>query len=134
MNDIRPTKFADSKDSETFLRQIAQAINNIERLLSVLPIYFGGYDPNGIIKAPVGALYMRVGPQSRNTQETTPKLYIKTLDGNTGWLSLLFTGSEATTDVDANRGSLYLKIPETGNAELYLKQSDDATPTGWKTL
>ncbi|MDQ5884135.1 MAG: hypothetical protein QG556_473 [Pseudomonadota bacterium] len=134
MNGFEVTKFADSKDSDTFLRQIAQAVNNIERNLSLLPVYYGGYDPNGQIDAELGSIYIRTGAQSKNTQMTTPKLYMKTQVGKNGWLALIYTGSQGFTSISANQGSLYVHIPETGNAELYYKQSNDATANGWKTL
>jgi hypothetical protein len=134
MNGFEVTKFADSKDSDTFLQQIAQAVNNIERNLSLLPVYFGSYDPTGQIDAELGSIYIRTGAQSKNTQMTTPKLYIKTRLGKIGWLALIYTGAELSTTISANQGAIHVYIPETGNAELYYKQSADATSTGWKVL
>lgn len=134
MNGVSVTKFADSSKTEVFLHQIAQAVNNIERQLSALPIYFGNTDPNGVLNADIGSIYCRLGLQGKNEQETTPKFYLKTKSGVKGWLALIYTGSEASSAVNASQTSLYFYLPETGNAELYYKQSDDATPTGWKTL
>jgi len=137
MNNIAVTAFSTTNDPLIIAKQVAEAVNKIERELQKLPVFFGVLDPNGLITGDAGALYLRVSQQGQNQAVATPHIYLKTKDGsNDGWLSLLFLGSQTQTEISAFRGSLYLKIPDelTSSASLYLKTSDDATPTGWTSL
>ena len=137
MNGIIATRFGNTDDPIKMAKQLAESVNKIERLLQQLPIYFGENDPNGLINGQSGALYIRNGLQGLNTEVAKPQIYIKTIDGgNSGWLSLLFLGSQDQANVSAARGSLYLKVPQqlTSSAVLYLKSSNDSTPIGWTAL
>lgn len=137
MNGITITKFGDSADPVRMAKQLAQAVNRIEQVLQNMPFFFGTFDPNGIVTAQTGSVFIRSGAQGENSVVATPKIYLKTTnDGSGGWLALLYTGTQVQTDVTANRGSLYLKVPSelTGTAVLYLKQTADATATGWTVL
>ncbi len=135
MRTISTTKFNPASDTKELLKRMAESINRVEKTLGLLPISFGDFDPNGQVVARSGAIHIRTGSQGVNQGTAIPKLYIKTTEGGSdGWLSLVFIGTQASTEVSANRGSLYIKVPESGTANIYFKQTDDATPTGWASL
>ncbi|MDX1902094.1 MAG: hypothetical protein SFW66_08880 [Gammaproteobacteria bacterium] len=137
MNGITVTRFENTDDSKKMAKQIAESVNKIERILQNTPIYFGTSDPNGNVVGQSGSLYIRTGDQGYNQEIGKAFLYIKTIDGtNTGWLSLLFLGAQNQNSVTASRGSLYIKIPTdlASSANIYLKQSNDSTPSGWSVL
>lgn len=137
MNGIVVTRFGHPDDPIQMAKQLAEAVNKLERLFQNIPIYFGESDPNGQLVGQPGSLYIRTGAQGLNSVVATPHLYIKTSgDGTSNWLSLLFLGAQAQTEVSAFRGSLYLKIPTelTTSAAIYLKTADDAAKTGWAAL
>lgn len=137
MNGIQVTRFADFSNSVNMAKQLADAVNRIEKLLQAVPLYFGTGDPNGVVSALAGAVYVRTGDQGVNPVITTPKLYLKVVnEGSSGWLALLYTGTQAQTDVTADRGSLYIKVPAelASAAAIYFKQTEDASKNGWAAL
>lgn len=137
MNGIQVTRFADSSDPVLMAKQLADAVNRIEKILQLAPVYFGPGDPNGVMTASMGSIYLQTGTQGVNEVVATPKWWIKVVnDGSGGWLALLYTGTQAQTDVSAYRGSLYVKIPAelATSAAIYFKQSNDAATTGWAAL
>lgn len=137
MNTIKITKFGNLEDVEGMVKQLAESVNAIERVLQAFPIYYGSNSPKNSVSAEKGSLFVRTGEQGTNRAVAKPTLYYKTSDnGADGWLELIYFGTQAQTDVSAFRGSLYLRVPDelTASANLYLKQSNDAETNGWTAL
>jgi len=137
MNTVKVTKFGDTNNTAQMVKQLADSVNQIERVLQETPIFYGLNSPKKNIIATKGSLYIRTTQQGNNQAKAIPVLYLKGSDnGAEDWQELIYYGSEPSTTVSAFRGALYLYVPdETGvNAAIYLKESDDATTNGWRTL
>lgn len=137
MRDLKVTKFGDFDDPVKMTKQLADAVNNLERFLQKVPLYHGDFNPNGAVFANVGSIFLRIGDQGTNRYVAKPMIYLKTAnDSSSGWQELVYFGEQPQTEVTAFRGALYLQVPSEGgsSAALYLKTDNDAETNGWTAL
>lgn len=112
------------------VEQLNKELRRTQRELQNLPLYYGEFDPNGEVLAQAGSIFIRTTKQGKNTEESTPHIYIKKSDNTRdGWLSLLFLGvGNPAGAVVAQNGSLLL---DTTDGTLYKKTTGTGSTLGW---